>query len=128
VQGGWPGKSIEEYFVGVRMLQGILQISLARLGEGSGASEGGKEFDAGLDTQGPEDIVSVVITLVNGGSGGAGCFGNAAHRERSFAAPGPQAAGGIKDALFELGICLSGQPPASAHRQEFAAGPPPLLL
>src|SRR5712671_3072392 len=114
VQGRRLSKSIEQHFVGVRMLQGIFEIALASLGEGAGASQRGEEFDAGLDAHSAKNIAAVPITLVNGGSGGSRSFGHAAHCERLFTAPRPQPASGIQYALLEFRICLSGQWPASA--------------
>ena len=64
--------------------------------------EGGKEFDASLYAHGAENIFAVAIALVDGGSRSAGRAGHAAHGEGFFAAPGPQPAGGVKNALFEL--------------------------
>jgi hypothetical protein len=114
VQGWRLGESVEEHLVGVGMIEGILEIALAGLREGSGATEGGKELDAGLDADRAENIVAVVVTFVESGSGGGGRLGDTTHGERFFAAPGPQPAGGIKDSLFELRVWLSGQRPASA--------------
>ena len=116
---GWRlRESIEQNFVGVAMLQGEFQIALASLRERPGAAERCEEFGAGLHAHGAKNIVAVVVTLVEGGGSGAGCLGDAAHGEGLFAAPGPQPAGRVKDALFELRICLSGQRPASV-RQDY---------
>src|SRR5271167_372649 len=95
------------------MLPGKLEIAPAGLRKGLGAAESGEEFPAGLEAQRPKDIVAVPVTLVKRRGGGAGSFGDGAHGQRLFAAPRPQPAGGVKDALFELRICLSGQRPAS---------------
>jgi hypothetical protein len=114
VQGWRLGESVEEHLVGVGMIQGILEIALAGLSEGSGATECGKELDAGLDADRAENIVAVVVPFVERRSGGAGRLGDTSHGESFFAAPGPQPAGGVEDALFELRVWLSGQRPASA--------------
>jgi hypothetical protein len=97
----------------VGMLHGKLEIAFAGLGEGPGAAEAGEKFGASVEADGAENIIAVVVALVNGGGGGAGRIGDAAHGKSFFAAPGPQPAGGVKDAFFELRICLSGQRPAS---------------
>jgi hypothetical protein len=95
------------------MIEGIVQVALAGLSEGSGATKGGKELDPGLDADSAENIVTVVVPLVESRGGGAGRLGDTAHGESFFAAPGPQPAGGVEDALFELRVWLSGQRPAS---------------
>jgi hypothetical protein len=113
VERGRLGESVEEHFVGVRILQGVLEIALAGLGERAGASEGGEELDAGLDAQSAENIFAIAVTLIEGRSCGTGGLGDAAHGKGFFAAPGPEPASGVKDTLFQLRICLSGQRPAS---------------
>jgi hypothetical protein len=113
VQGWRLGKSVEEHLVGVGMFEGILEITFAGLSKGTGAAECSKEFDAGLDAYGSENILAVAIALVECRSGGAGRLGHAPHREGLFSAPVPQPAGGVEDALFELRVWLSGQRPAS---------------
>ena len=75
-----------------------------------------------IAADGAENVIAVVVALVEGRCSGAGGVGDAAHGERLFAAPGPQAAGRVKDALFELRIGLSGQRPASV-RSESLRGP-----
>jgi hypothetical protein len=125
---GWRlRESIEENFVGVAMLEGKLQIALASLGQRSGAAQRCEEFSAGPHAHGSKNIVAVVVTLVEGWSSGAGCLGHAAHGESFFAASGPQPAGGVKDALLELRICLSGQRPASVP-SELVHGPIALTM
>ena len=113
MKGGRLGESVEEHLVSVGMLEGKLEIAFAGLSDGSGTAESGKEIDAGLDADRAENVVAVTVSLVEGRSGGAGRPGDAAHGEGCFAAPGPKPAGGVKDALFELGISLPGQGPAS---------------
>jgi hypothetical protein len=111
---GWRlRESVEENFVGVAMIEGKLEVALASLGQGAGAAQGGEEFDPGLDADGAKDVVAVLVTLLDRRRSGASCFGDAAHGERLFASPRPEPAGGVQDALFEFGICMSGQRPAS---------------
>jgi hypothetical protein len=104
VPGRGLGESVEEHFVGVRMLEGVLEITLARLGHRPGAGEGGEQLDAGVDAKSTENIRAVAITLVKSGSGGAGRLGDAAHGEGFFSPARPEPAGGVKNALFELRI------------------------
>jgi hypothetical protein len=113
MQGWGLGESVEEHFIGVGMIEGVIEIALADLGERPGTAQSGEEFDAGLGAQSAENIVAVVVTLIEGRGSGAGRLGDAAHGEGFFAASGPEPAGGVKDALFEFRICLSGQRPAS---------------
>ena len=113
VQGWRLGESVEEHLVSAGMLEGELEIAFAGLSDRLGTAEGGKEFDAGLDADRAENILTIVVALVESGSGGAGRLGDAAHGEGAFAAPRPKPAGSIEDALFELRISLSGQGPAS---------------
>ena len=109
VQGRGLGELVIEDLVGVAMLEGKFEISLASLRQSAGVAKGSEKFGAGLETQSAKNIVAIAIPLVNGGSGGAGGFGDGAHGEGLFSTPGPQPAGGFQDALFELGIGLSGQ-------------------
>src|SRR5271169_1232847 len=64
MQRGWLGETVEEYFVGVAMLPGKLEITLTGLREGSGAAESSEEFHAGLEAQCTKNIVAIPVTLV----------------------------------------------------------------
>lgn len=109
VQGRGLGELVIQDFVGVPVLEGKFEISLASLRHRAGLSKGGKKLGAGLDTQSAENVVAIAIALVNRGSGCAGGFGDGSHREGFFSAPGAQPAGGFKNALFKCRISLSGQ-------------------
>lgn len=109
VQGRRFGEFVIKYFVGMTMLQGKLEIGLAGLRKASGSAERSEKFPASLKAQRANDIVAITVTLVKGGSGGAGGFGDGAHGEGLFSAPGAQPARRFQDALFKLRICLSGQ-------------------
>jgi hypothetical protein len=113
MQGRRLGESVEEHLVSVRMIEGKLKIALAGLSDGGGGGEDGKEFDAGLEADGAEDVIAVVVALVQSGSCGAGGLGDTSHGEGFLAAAGPEPAGGVKNALLELRISLPGQPPSS---------------
>jgi hypothetical protein len=108
--------AIEKHFVGVRVLHGEFEMSLASFRESVGVAESGKEVGAGAGADGAEKIVAVAVTLVKSRSGGCGRQGDAAHGERFFAASRPKPAGGVKNALFELRIRLSGQPVVSERK------------
>src|SRR5271168_5239602 len=113
MQGWGLRESVEEHFIGMAMLECELQIALTSLRKRLGAAKRREEVNAGPDAHRAEDIVAVGVTLVEGRGGGAGRLGDAAHGEGLFAAPGPQPAGSVEDALFELRVCLSRQRPAS---------------
>jgi hypothetical protein len=91
------------------ILKSKFEIGLAGLCQGARGLEFRKELYAALFAESAKNILAVTVTFVNGGSGRAGGFGNGAHSKGFFAASGAQTAGGFQDALFEFGICLSGQ-------------------
>ena len=123
MQGRGLGEPVEQHFVSMGMLQSKLKIAVAGLREGMGGIHCGEEFGSRLQAHRAENIVAVVVTLVDRGRGGAGRFGDAAHGEGFFAAPCPEPACGIQDALFELRICLSGQRCASVRFKDLLQGP-----
>jgi hypothetical protein len=123
VQGRELGELVIQDFVGVPVLEGKFEISLASLRHRAGLSKGGKKLGAGLETQSAENIVAIAIALVNRGCGGAGSLGDGAHGQGFFSALGPQAAGRFQDALFELGIGLSGQRLDSGVKKDQCRGP-----
>jgi hypothetical protein len=106
-------EAVIEHLVGVGMLHGELEITLAGLGERSGAAESCEELDAGLDAYGAENIFPIAVALVERGRSSSGDIGDAAHGKRFFASPGPEPAGRVENAFFKLRICLSRQTPAS---------------
>src|SRR5580704_19508432 len=105
MQGRGLREPVEKHLVSVAMIEGKLQIALTCLRERSRAAECREEFAAGLQAHRAQDVVAVPVTLVKGRGCGASCLGNTAHGEGFFATPGPQPAGHVKNALFELRVC-----------------------
>ena len=91
MQGRRLGDCVEQHSVSFTVLKGELQVSLAGLRQGAGAAELIKEFLAGLQAQGAENVFAVAEALIYGGGGRAGGFGHRAHGERFLAASGSQA-------------------------------------
>jgi len=117
VEGGGLSDAIEQNSVGVAMGEGELELPLASLAKGTGAAECGEQIIADLQAESVKNVFAVMVALVDGGGGGAGGFGHGAHGERFFAAPVPQPAGGVENALFEFRVRLSGhQPPSTSAR------------
>ncbi len=101
VQGRRLGEVVVQDLVGVAVLKGKFEISLASLRHRARLSKGGKKLGPGLETQSAENIVAIAIPFIERGSGGAGGFGNASHGQGLFATLRPQSAGSFQDALFE---------------------------
>jgi hypothetical protein len=109
VKGGRFGNAVEKDFIGVTLFEGEGELPLDRLAEGAGAAERGEEVSSGLQAQRFQDVVAVTIAFVDCGRGGSGGFGDGAHGEGFFAAAGPQARGGVEDALFQIRVGMTGQ-------------------
>jgi hypothetical protein len=109
VQGRRFGDAVEKDFIGVAVGEGEREMPLDCLAQSASSAVGREEIFSGLQAQRFQDVVAMTITLVHRGRGCTGGSSNSAHGERFFAATGPQARGGVEDALFQFGVGMAGQ-------------------
>src|ERR1700722_2269594 len=108
VQGRRLRHAIEQHLVGVTVCQSKFQMTLESFAKGSRAAEGGKEFAAGFDAQGPENVVAIAVALVYRGRRGTSRLGHGPHGEGFFAAARPQPRGRAQNTFFQVRVGMPG--------------------
>src|SRR4051794_36765684 len=86
------------------VLQREFQLFLDCVAQRPGAAQGRVEFPARLESQRAQNVIAVAIALVNGWGSRSRSAGYGPHRERLFAAAGPQPRGCAENALFQVRI------------------------